>query len=368
MQVPQPLLVTEIPFCRFQAHRALLTFHRINHSIRLVSYFRHSATIPDYKKSYALILGKFDVKTAVIFVHGFFGDSKKTWFNFQSLADRFSHKFPWWADSDMFFFDYDDVTGSIGINSSRDFAEFLSKIYPKPDKGIFAADLSDCSSVLHLDIPVVRLRDDFAGYKELVLVGHSEGAVVIRHAIERLVTKYIENFQHLSGMLRVSKIPKIPKKGGGYELPTQPVKQSKPIKLPNLSASGYPELEAKLCLFAPALMGASPSGVLGIIAKKIHLLHSFLAYNELQPNAALITNLQKRTEEYAKQYPQIPALKARILWGEDENIVAPDRYQFDDEEDPEPGKDHTSICKPRPDYTRPLEFVRYGTRSSSATI
>jgi hypothetical protein len=344
----------------FCGDRLPLTLDRTSHTIPLMSYFRHLATIPEYKNAYALILSKLDVKTAVIFVHGFFGDSKKTWLSFQTIADQFSDRFPWWGNSDMFFFDYDDVTGSIDL-TSRDFVKFMRFIYPKPDTRIFGADLSEWASLLqlHLNIPVVRLRDNFPGYSNLILVGHSEGAVVIRHAIERVVTKCVGEPPKT-----FTKPPEFPIRGGGtLKLPTQHVTQGKISELPAPSASSYPELEAEVCLFAPALIGASPSGFLGILAKKIHLLHFSRAYNDLQVESQVIIKLREHTEDYAKQYPQIPALKARILWGKDEEIVALDHYQLDTEEDPEPGRNHTSICKPRPDYTRPLEFVHYGTSS-----
>lgn len=51
-------------------------------------------------------------------------------------------------------------------------------------------------------------------------------------------------------------------------------------------------------------------------------------------------------------------MRARSV-GKKEEIVAVDDYVTDDVEDEEPDKNHTGVCKPRPDYERPLKFVRY---------
>lgn len=261
-------------------------------------------------------------KFAVVFVHGFLGNAVKTWLSFQTLADAFTHKYPWWSQSDLFFFDYPDFNQAIEF-SAGDLVKFLATIFPHPDHSLFETDLSAENSILHLDDPVIRIRKNFPNYDNLILVGHSEGAVVIRKAIVEMTSECIKASKILEAALPPPPGPaqrsfmKIKKKGGGFVNIPFPATQPPPTfanKL--LGVSNYPVLQAQLCLFAPALMGAQPAGLLGILAHKIDVLHYSRAYNDLGQGSKVLTNLQKHTEEYADQYgAQLRSLCARVLWG-----------------------------------------------------
>jgi len=63
--------------------------------------------------------------TAVVFVHGFNGHPVKTWVDFSGLVDN-GRGAAEWASSDLFFFDYCDVTKSID-DSSDDLEVFLEE-------------------------------------------------------------------------------------------------------------------------------------------------------------------------------------------------------------------------------------------------
>lgn len=322
---------------------------------------RHKVTVPGRHRAYALLMDH-PVRTAVVFVHGFLGHPQKTWLSFQTMADSAGDP-DWWSQSDLYFFDYQDFNQAIDF-SSRELIAFLKSIYPQPDASLLTADLSQWKSALNLEDPLVRLRENTVAYERLILVGHSEGGVVIRKAMLTLAVDRIEPAEQVMRMQVSLKRPSAPglrlrrRDGGWINLPG-PWETVEPEAPPPIDLADCPQLAAQVCLFAPALMGAAPSGILGILARKIDVLYYSRAFNDLERGSPLLTNLQRHTEDYARRYPGIPALRARILWGKKEQIVAVDNYQTDLVEDAEPNQDHTSVCKPRPGYTRPLEFISH---------
>lgn len=120
---------------------------------------------------------------------------------------------------------------------------------------------------------------------------------------------------------------------------------------------------AKLRLFAPALFGPSPSGFLGLLARTpiigrgAYMLSSASrAYLEMA-DKNFVYSVKQDTEQLAKSDLLNTLLTAIVLWGEDEEIVAPGVYLTDRSLPAEPGHTHTSICKPKPTFVKPLEFV-----------
>jgi hypothetical protein len=143
----------------------------------LESVAHHETWLTELQKgSYALVSDGLEVDTAVIFVHDFLGDAQGTWLNFQEMICSQGNEHPLWAKCDVFFFSYrsfrDDITESAGA-----LLKFMRAIFPKPPSWVFEIpeQLKGFSSLLDLtkDIPT---------YRHLVLVGHSEGGIVIRRA------------------------------------------------------------------------------------------------------------------------------------------------------------------------------------------
>src|SRR5262245_693449 len=54
----------------------------------------HMAAVPEFDGSYALISSHASTTTAIVFVHGFWGDSYSTWQDFQVLVDEYASRFP----------------------------------------------------------------------------------------------------------------------------------------------------------------------------------------------------------------------------------------------------------------------------------
>ena len=260
---------------------------------------------------YALISESPDVDTAVVFIHGFLGDADGTWLNFQEMIDSRHAQYPMWARCDTFFFSYPSFFQEI-TDSAEQFLNFLSTIYPSPPDWLFS--ISEFvpnvpATVLALDLPEHI-------YKNLILVGHSEGCVVIRRAV---TIAYKSGVQHAilgSGMLR---------------------------------------------LFSPAHLGFQPTGwiraclgvgrVEAIVMPLLNLSPAFAEMKEKE----LLDQIREDTTAFWEE-AHLSVMRARVLFGK-ERVVVKGEFQNDILETSEPTKNHVSICKPRADYDRPINFV-----------
>ncbi len=269
--------------------------------------------------AYAMLSSSPGTDTAVIFVHGFGGDPLKTWLNFPAMVDDPSTD-PWWEGCDLYFFKYESVRKSTSATADRLIKE-VQRVFPNPDPTWFRAarkGLPRDLEIVFLPNEIRDIRPPPHDYKHLVLVGHSEGGFVLR----RLVLNALG------------------------AAPTQPL------------------LQAKLRLFAPALFGASPSGVKGFFAEVPGLralgqmfFGSSVAYRELRADSPILPDIRDRTVAAAGRNPDIGSLSAGVLWGEDDEILLQGEYACDQRYATQPGHDHSSICKPNAQFVVPLEFV-----------
>lgn len=81
--------------------------------------------------------------------------------------DTAHNSLPWWEHSDAFFYSYDSE-GQVGDNSDS-LLTFIGNVYPTPKWKALGTDGN------------LAARK----YDDLILVGHSEGGVLIRNAILR---------------------------------------------------------------------------------------------------------------------------------------------------------------------------------------
>jgi hypothetical protein len=254
--------------------------------------------------------------TAVIFVHGFGGKPTSTWINFHTLVDEYSTRYPWWAQSDMFFFSYDSLHTPIRRNAQSLFS-FIETVWNGKWPGATPNII----------------------YKYLILVGHSEGGVVIR----RLV---LDRYESIKQKIELSN-----PNAGAAELRAA-------VK------SGLESdfvMTSSLCLFAPACMGTNFSSWLGFFASFSHFVSaiaaSALVRNELMPKSPVLDNLREGTEAAHAEFKQVHSLFTRPLFGVPDQVVFSESYRG---EEPfwDDGYDHFSVCKPTYTHPRPLEFVR----------
>lgn len=268
--------------------------------------------------SYALISEDPGTDTAIVFFHGFLGDAHETWLNFQSMIDSQRSKYPEWDRSDLFFVQYSSFRKSISSIASI-VLQVVDHLFPVPPPTLFEID------VMVEGVPenVIEMSLVKHEYKKLILVGHSEGGAALRRAVEV-----------------------------AYKDDTR-VELRKKLAITELN------------LFAPAHLGFEPKGWLGaclsvsrIKAVAMTVLHLSRAFVEMEAKTTLINTLNN-TNAYADEAPTFKALRARVLIGDDDDVVAHGEFKRDIVLDPpEPNQDHASICKPRPGYPRPLPFAQ----------
>src|SRR5467141_1852685 len=146
-----------------------------HHETRLTEFLQEL----HQKGSYALISDAVDVDTAVIFVHGFLGTPEGTWLNFpDAICSQRDPNYLRWSKCDVFFFSYrsfrDDIT-----ESAQALLKFIRAVFPQPSDSIFKIPQRVAGVRALLDVTKGKPT-----YKELVLVGHSEGGIVIRRAVD----------------------------------------------------------------------------------------------------------------------------------------------------------------------------------------
>jgi len=265
----------------------------------------------EFPGSFALLAPFDSVDNAVIFVHGFGGDACETWAHFQLLIDDLVAVSPGYANADLFFFQYHSLAERI-VSSVNRLLQFFDALIPEPNLEHFMVAFDP----VLIDPEQSNVRSVLLGprhYRRVVLVGHSEGAVVIRKAI-------LERAEGASSLL-----------------------------------------QSRLRLFAPALFGYQPSGLLGTIAKFPGMgsvidaiLWGFPAYQDLRDTKDL-SDLQSQTEALEGHLGS-SGFRAHILWARKDHIVKQDKYK-EDKDDFEEGHNHVSICKPNKDYPKPLFLI-----------
>jgi pimeloyl-ACP methyl ester carboxylesterase len=262
-----------------------------------------------WQGSYAWLSDQAGTDTAVVFVHGFFGDARGTWLNFPGLVD--SHQ-SFWAEADLFFLDYPSYQHHIADNADR-LLRFLAHVFPHPPLSFFKPLRAQPRSRHLVELILQWEQLHPRTYRRLLLVGHSEGALVTRQAM-------IEACQRSDGQDAL--------------------------------------LDARLALFAPAHRGVLPTSWLKAvlaIARANELAELSPAVAEMQ-DSVFISGVQQSTDVLLAEFGR-NAFKARVLFGCDENLVRVQVFPRDLREECAAEKNHMSICKPHAEYLIPLDFV-----------
>jgi pimeloyl-ACP methyl ester carboxylesterase len=288
---------------------------------------RRLESIAGFYKSYALIPESEPAQTAIVFVHGFAGSPTGTWLDFHGLTEEYAEDYPWWKNATLFFYAYNSTGRAIHVNAAR-LRSFLDAILISPAAEGHEARLAERKSA-----------EGAWKYKKLLLVGHSEGAVVIRRMI-------------------LDKMEALERRGR-----QQAEEGTQLVRWVDENAVGDLILESHVLLFAPACAGTNFSGVLGFahgVSRFFSAIASaFLVRNELLKGSPILEGLQFGTESAFRQHPKVSALPATILFGTKDQVVYTDKYACDEIVEPyAEGHDHFSVCKPSYIYRRPLEFVK----------
>lgn len=275
--------------------------------------------------AYALVANQAEI--AVVFVHGFLGNPRSTWIDFQHLIDSEHHSSPLWSKCDLFFYSYPSHDQIKPL--AEDLLTFLRDVALVFGLGA-GPRVFEFPSGFTL-APRIERREP---YKHLVLVGHSTGAVVIRQAVLEQLRSLEE-----SGQLALWNAAKD--------------KSSSPLIV-----------RAVLRFFAPAHRGVLGAGWMGVATSLPVLglfstvwLHSNPLFRCLSSGNPVLEDLKATTERLHEKYPNIQALTARSIFGSHEAVVNIGGYQHDAIDPTVPDQSHTSVCKPTFAYTKPLEFV-----------
>ena len=275
----------------------------------------HSERRPTDPKGWVFHVSHAQPERLVVFVHGFRGEAVDTWQQFPLSGQ---HRV-WWRTSDMVFVGYRSQKESIKGVADR-LREHLPRFYPR-----LPSDLLEAGGR--------RVREySNVPYRELFLVGHSLGGVVVRCALCDVAHRWLA------------------------QLETDP-DAPKPVFL-----------QAQVRLFSPASAGFRPAGWAGLLratgAWRVAepYLRRSSAYTDLQKDSDLLRDTRRRTEEYVdSKKRELSALRASILWANPEDIVLTGRYDSDHPDDSVEAT-HPSVCKPRDGFQTPWVFVETGQR------
>ena len=247
----------------------------------------------------------------VVFVHGFHGRAVETWREFNVPADR-----AWWGETDMLFVGYDSMKENT-LSVVHRLMSVLPQLFP----------MLPAAMTLALG---ARIRPEDARYRELVLVGHSLGGVIVRRLLAETARE--------------------------WDVDGAPAGAARPLVL---DATAY--------LFSPASEGFLPKGWIGV-AKELGMLRiadvrlrKAPAYSEVQPNSALLRETRKTTKRLVKIHgKQLDSLRASILWANPDAVVQVENYPTDRRSRSVDNSSHVKICKPGPAYQAPWDFVEGG--------
>jgi len=297
--------------------------------------------VSGYPGSFSLLSNANEVDTAVVFVHGFWGDSQSTWQQFPFLIDFYANEHPWWDKADAHFYQYNGSgTTPIAVSADRFFG-FLDGLFPRPNPAVFLQSSEGRGT---------QRGPDFR-YKHLVLVGHSEGCVIIRRAI---VTQYkLIRSSLAAGSRRLSR-------DYGLDQARRPSPGEEFLQ-------NFPIFGSNVVLFAPAHLGASITGWRGVLLSLLRtrkvmgaLVDSLTAYDELKKDSPVLKQLQADTELFARQANYCLAFVAQSYFGARDRIVYIGEYNTDPPAKLVENANHTSICKPSALYREPLKYVYDG--------
>jgi pimeloyl-ACP methyl ester carboxylesterase len=265
-----------------------------------------------YVNSFALLSDDPKVDGAVVFVHGFWGDPHETWYAFQDMVTSHSTAQKYWSKRDLFFFTYRSFRNGIET-SARSLLSFLSLIFPSPP-----ADILSIVGNVRAPQSLASLNSPARAYSRLVVVGHSEGGLVIRKAV--VIAE----------------------------------KESNPIS------------KAKLVLFAPAISGVNPAGFKGMLTQlspaswiALPFLGGSRAYRDMA-SVEFRNDVIDDTLRAREAHPEHTALWAKMIFGSDEDVVEPVKWSGDNLVPEAEGQNHLSICKPKSKYDPPITFITEG--------
>lgn len=254
-------------------------------------------------------------QTACVFVHGWGGDARETWFGFPSRLRGAG------ADSDFYFYDYDSLRKTAAYSAAK-FREFLHAVLTDPQR-----DIVRPSAIIGGGVPITRSVG--FEYPRLVLCCHSLGAVVARRAL-------IDLEKNKPGIISDRDVRMI-------------------MFAPAHSGSDLAQLAQELFSF----------GVLQIplaLAGKIAML-KFKSLNDLAPASQtlslLVDDNRTLSDRIRESRNAAPSYLPKVFHAANDFVVNQDDFPGDDPFTAIDAHNHTSLCKPNFGYDLPVrELMR----------
>jgi pimeloyl-ACP methyl ester carboxylesterase len=255
--------------------------------------------ITGYPGSYVLAAPSLPPTSALIFVHGFGGDSVGTWQHAPEPVDVSPYD-TLLASSDLFFYDYQCTRNKIEKSADR-LNEFITQI------------LTHRSSV----------RTGRPPYQTVHLMGHSAGAVVIRQLMLELVKPSKQSpFSHL-------------------------LLDSNPVLFGSAHSGFQHSMAVMLILQRIPFLD---------VAVAVWLLKRGSVYPDLQHDSKLLSTLEEQTKDLWAT-AKVPAFRPLLAWGKDEQVVNVLDYLRDIRIAYKAQRDHFSICKPKRQDADALQWI-----------
>lgn len=238
-------------------------------------------------------------KKALVFIHGYSGDSLKTWENFQNYLPLEEKS----AGYDIFFYGYDGIKVDF-YSSVEKLKLFLKKLTKDPHK------------IVNMFISPAFHRINSFNYEEILLIGHSLGSVISRQSL----------IDYTKDSL--------------------------------LEASLF-----KMIFYSPAHNGAKISELMKNISSHSAFINFFFnlirfrspLIDQLSPESETIIELKEDTIELTKNHLNTHLNAKYVFIAETENVVNNKRFC----NDPNPililDTNHTTVCKPNIKNMQPLE-------------
>lgn len=233
----------------------------------------------------------------IIFVHGFGGSSLSTWHSFPSML-LFDDKF---KESDIIFYGYNTFDGQAGDHAANLY--HFSNLCIKPLSNKILPKLQNLPE-----------RE----YKRIIYVAHSLGAILVRQC--QLLAK-IDN---------------------------QPWVENSEIALYAPAHHGV----AVISLVMESLPGLS--GLLGLFAK-----FRFPILNDLDAkDDGILKHIKSQTEKLQNEGKGEFTKAKLVVYAQGDKVVRNYHYLLDKPSEVVQGATHTSVCKPKNDFSTPLDLLK----------
>lgn len=236
----------------------------------------------------------------IVFVHGFGGDALATWDEFPRTVDKDAA----FEGADIVFYGYESKSTRANLSA----AVLRSMI-----DNLVSSPVGLIRSTTGLD-----LRPSSFVYDRVIVVAHSLGGALAR---------------------RVA---------------------ADASKLGSVSFT-----KMKLVLFAPAHLGGdiikiamtalTPSAIGSVFGGALKVMWPVL--NDLEPGSDFLAQLARDTSAELASCPSEPLVASVIVFGDRDRVVVPNNFCDDPPPFVIPGRGHTSICKPDPAFTEPVQIV-----------